>query len=161
MPETARNGYVMHKAVLITMLIAVPVVLLGATGNLWIAIAGVAAVLVANPIIWAVRKQRYFNSEQFNALRADVASLVAEHNEVVDYVEEIRAQGAFELGSSSTGQYAHLATFKNTSSWNNRRDRNVAEYAPHVHNASLQVVRSASMEPIKYLMKYFSIKAEK
>ncbi len=47
MPETARNGYVMHKAVLITMLIAVPVVLLGATGNLWIAIAGVAAVLVA------------------------------------------------------------------------------------------------------------------
>lgn len=151
----------MHKAVLITMLIAVPVVLLGATGNLWIAIAGVAAVLVANPIIWAVRKQRYFNSEQFNALRADVASLVAEHNEVVDYVEEIRAQGAFELGSSSTGQYAHLATFKNTSSWNNRRDRNVAEYVPHVHNASLQVVRSASMEPIKYLMKYFSIKAEK
>src|SRR5690606_21274577 len=58
------------------------------------------------------------------------------------------------------GQHAHLVTFQNTSAWNNRRDRNVADYAPHVHNASLQVVRNASMDPIKYLMKYFSIKAE-
>ncbi len=41
-------------------------------------------------------------------MRADVASLVAEHNEVVDYVEEIRAQGAFELGSSSTGELVKL-----------------------------------------------------
>ncbi len=44
---------------------------------------------------------------------------------------------------------------------NNRRDRNVAELAPRVHNGSLQIVRNASMEPIKYLMKYFSIKADK
>jgi hypothetical protein len=86
--------------------------------------------------------------------------VVAEHNDVVDYVEEIREQGSFELGSSSTGQYAHLASFENTSSWNNRRDRKVAEYAPHVHNASLQVVRNASADPLKYLMKYFSIKAD-
>ena len=31
---------------------------------------------------------------------------------------------------------------------------------PHVHNASLQVVRNASIDPVKYLMKYFSIKAD-
>ena len=86
--------------------------------------------------------------------------MVAEHNDVVEYVEEIREQGSFELGSSSTGQHAHLASFENTSAWNNRRDRNVAEYAPHVHNASLQVVRNASADPLKYLMKYFSIKAD-
>ena len=115
--------------------------------------------LIANPIIWKVRKNRYFNSEQLQWLRAQVASVVAEHNDVVNYVAEIRDQGAFELGASSTGQYAHLANLENTSAWNNRRDRNVAEYAPHVHNASLQVVRNASMEPIKYLMKYFEIKA--
>lgn len=36
----------------------------------------------------------------------------------------------------------------------------MADYAPHVHNASLQVVRNASADPIKYLMKYFSIKAD-
>lgn len=92
-------------------------------------------------------------------MRADVAALVIEHNEVVSYVAEIRSRGSFELGASSTGQYAHLATFENTSAWNNRRDRNVTEYAPHVHNASLQVVRNASIDPIKYLMKYFNIKA--
>ena len=39
------------------------------------------------------------------------------------------------------------------------QDRNVAEYAPHVHNAS-QVVRTASTDPIKYLMTYFSVKAD-
>ncbi|MDJ0355730.1 HNH endonuclease [Paenarthrobacter sp. PH39-S1] len=139
---------------------AVPIVFLGIAGGFGVFI-GLALVLIANPIIWKVRKDGYFNSEQFQALRTDVASVAAEHNDVVNYVAEIRAQGSFELGASSTGQYAHLATFENTSSWNNRRDRNVAEYAPHVHNASLQVVRNASMDPIKYLMKYFSIKADK
>lgn len=134
-------------------------VLGAATGNGWIAILLFVAVLVANPIIWKVRKSLYFNSEQFQTLRAQIASVVAEHNEVVNYVAEIRSQGSFELGTSTTGQHAHLATFENTSAWNNRRDRNVAEYAPHVHNASLQVVRNASMEPIKYLMKYFGVKA--
>ncbi|WP_198415648.1 HNH endonuclease [Cryobacterium sandaracinum] len=78
----------------------------------------------------------------------------------MNYVAEIRSQGSFELGASSAGQYAHLATFENNSAWNNRRDRNVSDYAPQVHNTSLQVVRNASVEPIKYVMKYFSIKAD-
>lgn len=149
----------MPKWLFITLLIAAPIILGGSTGNGFVMLLAIAMVLIANPFIWKVRKNRYFNSEQFQSLRAQVASVVAEHNDVVNYVAEIRDQGAFELGASSTGQYAHLANFKNTSAWNNRRDRNVAEYAPHVHNASLQVVRNASMEPIKYLMKYFEIKA--
>ncbi len=124
-------------------------------------IFAVALVLIVNPIIWTIRKNRYFNSEQFKELCNDAASLVSEHNEVVKYVAEIRSQGSFELGASSTGKHAHLASFENTSAWNYRRDRNKAEYAPHVHNASLQVVRRASAEPIKYLMKYFHIKADK
>ncbi|MGD7733664.1 HNH endonuclease [Propionibacteriaceae bacterium G57] len=151
----------MPKGLFITLLIAAPIILGGATGNIVVAIVSIVLVLIANPIIWKVRKDRYFNSEQFQTLRAHVASLVAEHNDVVNYVAEIRGQGAFELGASSTGQHAHLATFENTSAWNNRRDRNMAEYAPHVHNASLQVVRNASVEPIKYLMKYFDIKANR
>ena len=32
--------------------------------------------------------------------------------------------------------------------------------APNVHNCSLQVVRNASGDPLKYVMKYFSIKAD-
>jgi hypothetical protein len=148
------------KPLLITLAIAVPILLTGISGSGWVGLLALGIILVANPIIWTIRKNRYFKSEEFNRLRSEVASVVSEHNEVVNYVAEIRSEGSFELGTSSTGRYAHLATFENTSAWNNRRDRNVAQYAPHVHNASLQVVRNASVEPIKYLAKYFSIKAD-
>lgn len=150
----------MPRPLFISLLITAPILLGGISGSGLFAIFVFVLVLVANPIIWRVRKDRYFNSEQFHALRTEIVAVVAEHNEVVNYLDEIRSQGSFELGASSTGQYSHLATFENNSAWNNRRDRNIAEYAPHVHNASLQVVRNASTDPIKYLMKYFSIKAD-
>lgn len=146
----------MPRWLFITLLIVLPLLFAPIDPTLFI--LALAGVLIANPIIWKYRKNKYFNSEEFQTLRDQVASVVTEHNEVVNYVAEIRDQGAFELGASSTGQYAHLANFENTSTWNYQRDRNVAEYAPHVHNASLQVVRNASMDPIKYLMKYFEIR---
>ena len=111
-------------------------------------------------VIRHIRKERYFASEEFAAHKAKIAAVVAEHNEVTAYTEQIRDHGSFALGSSSTGQHANLASFENTSNWNYRRDRNVADYAAtNVHNCSLQVVRNASADPIKYLMKYFDIKA--
>ncbi|MEJ1229850.1 MAG: hypothetical protein WDM88_03130 [Galbitalea sp.] len=151
----------MPKPLFITLLIAAPIVLGAVSRNVLVALVVLAVILIANPIIWAVRKNRYFGSEQFQALRTEIVSVVAEHNEMVSYVAEIRARGSFGLGQSTVAQNAHLATFENQSAWNYRRDRNVAEYAPQVHNASLQIVRSASQDPIKYLMKYFSIKADK
>lgn len=150
----------MPKPLFITLVIAVPIIVAVSTGSFWLTAFTLALVIVANPIVRTIRKNLYFASEHFQTLKAQIASVVSEHNDVVNYVHEIRSQGSFELGFSSTGQNAHLASFQNTSSWNNRRDRNVAEYAPHVHNASLQVVRNASTDPIKYLMKYFSIKAD-
>ena len=143
---------------LLTILIVVAfLMVVGATDSFSLTVLLFGLILIAGPLIRFIRKNRYFASEQFHSVKNEIASVVAEHNEVVNYVEEIRAKGAFELGSSSTGQYAHLATFENSSRWKNRRDRNVAAYAPHVHNASLQIVRNASIEPIKYVMKYFSI----
>lgn len=147
----------MPGCLFITIVIALPP-LFGAIHPI-LFIFALAGVLIGNSLIWKYRKNKYFNGEEFQTLRAQIASVVAEHNEVVNYVAEIRNQGSFELGASSSGQYAHLANFENTSRWNYQRDRNVAEYAPHVHNASLQVVRNASVDPIKYLMKYFEIKA--
>jgi 5-methylcytosine-specific restriction endonuclease McrA len=112
-------------------------------------------------VIGYILKERYFASEEFLAHKDRIASVVAEHNEVAKYVSEIRSRGTFTLGASSTGTQSHLATFQNTSHWNYRRDRNVANYqAPNVHNCSLQVVRNASADPLKYVMKYFSIKAD-
>lgn len=150
----------MPKPLFITLLIALPIIIAASTGNGWLAVLALVLTLIANPIVRNIRKNRYFASELFQMLKVEIASVVAEHNDVVNYVNEIRSEGSFELGESHTGQYAYLASFENTSAWNNRRDRNVAEYAPHVHNASLQVVRNASADPIKYLMKYFSIKAD-
>lgn len=108
-----------------------------------------------------ILKERYFASEEFLEHKNAIASFVAEHNELARYISEIRSGGSFKLGASSTGSQAHLASFQNTSRWNYRRDRNVANYqAPNVHNCSLQVVRNASANPIKYVMKYFNIKAD-
>lgn len=111
-------------------------------------------------VIREIRKNRYFASEEFLAHKAEIAAVVVEHNEVTEYTSEIRSSGSFQLGASSTGGQAYLAVSENTSRWNYRRDRNVANYADlNVHNCSLQVVRNASADPLKYLMKYFDIKA--
>lgn len=107
-----------------------------------------------------VLMKRYFASPEFLAQKQEVAEVVAEHNEVSIYVSEIRDRGKFSIGRSSTGAQAHLASYDNTSNFNYKRDRNVADYASsNVHNASLQVVRNASADPIKYLIKYFDIDA--
>jgi hypothetical protein len=104
--------------------------------------------------------RRYFASEEFIAKKEEVQSVVEEHNDVKQYVSEIRSSGTFELGASSAGSQAHLAQSSNTSRHNYKRDRNVADFAaPNVHNCSLQVVRNAKASPLKYLIKYFGIKA--
>lgn len=105
------------------------------------------------------RKEKYFKSEEFLNRKYALAEVVNDHNEMVNYINEIRNRGTFEFGTSSTGQYSHLATFTNTSRHRYKRDRNTVTVAPHVHNCSLQVVRRASQEPIKYLMKYFGFTA--
>lgn len=121
------------------------------------------ALLAAYPtyrVVRHIRKERYFASEEFLAHKAEIAAVVAEHNEITEYTSEIRSSGSFGLGASSTGAQANLASSENTSNWNYKRDRNVANYAaPNVHNCSLQVVRNAGADPLKYLMKYFNIKA--
>ena len=65
-----------------------------------------------------ILKERYFASEDFLAHKNQIASFVAEHNELADYISEIRTRGSFELGQSYTGSQAHLASFQNTSHWN-------------------------------------------
>ncbi|MFF3566844.1 HNH endonuclease [Nocardia jiangxiensis] len=126
--------------------------------------AAVAAVVLGTwglvLLIRHIRMTRYFASEEFLAHKAAIAAFVAEHNELAQYVGEISGRGTFALGGSVSGAQAHLATFQNTSRHKYRRDRNIATYqTPFVHNCSLQVVRNASADPIKYVMKYFNIKA--
>lgn len=126
----------------------------------WPLLVFLAAVALITVITLLILKERYFSSEGFQKIRAEIVSVVHEHNEIADYVKEIRYKRRFAIGRSSTGSHAHLAESKNTSSWAYKRDKHVAEYgSTNVHNAGLQVVRNAAAEPIKYLMKYFDIPA--
>ena len=112
-------------------------------------------------IVRHISKKRYFASEEFLAGKKEIAAIVSEHNDVAEYVQSIRSNGSFDIGISSTGKHAHLASFENTSNHNYQRERNVTNFgSSNVHNCSLQIVRSASQNPIKYLMKYFNVKAD-
>jgi hypothetical protein len=111
-------------------------------------------------VVLVILKERYFASEEFLKVKEEIHDVVEEHNDISDYVQEIRDQRTFTIGRSSTGRHAHLAESTNTSSWGYKRDRYVADYGSElVHNAGLQVVRNAAADPIKYLMKYFDIPA--
>jgi len=134
-------------------------VVLGLMIQYWYICLLVAVALISPRIVRHIRMKRYFASESFLAHKEAVAGVVEEHNEVAAYTTEIRTSGTFELGASSTGTQAHLATSENTSRHAHRRDRNVADYASsNVHNCSLQVVRNAASDPLKYLTKYFNIR---
>lgn len=146
---------------IILFLIGGYLLLTGQFKNLLILILIVGG-FIAIGLIWHAilerKANKYFNSEEFKNLLTEIKQLVDEHNDIKAYVDEIGGTGVFDLAQSETGRNAHLATFTNTSRHGYRRDRNKATYAPHVYNASLQVVRNASQNPVKYFCKYFDVK---
>lgn len=134
---------------------------IGLVINYWYVPVLIVAAYSALRLVRYIRKERYFASEPFLAQKRALGAVVAEHNEVARYATDIRNRASFTLGASRTGAQADLASWQNTSRYNYRRDRNVANYqARNVHNCSLQVVRNTSADPVKYLMKYFHIKAD-
>ena len=109
-------------------------------------------------IVRIERKRRYFASPKFLSQKEQVSDVVAEHNQITLYVAELRNSSTFSVGGSSSGSQAHLTSYDNTSRYNYRRDRNIANYSSgNVQNGSLQVVRNAHSDPIKYLIKYFVV----
>jgi len=108
-------------------------------------------------IVRAIRQSLYFHGTVFRSQRDLWAAFVADCNDLNQYIDSLNVHGSLKF-SSDSGQYAGLSRYTNTSHWNYRRDRNTVTYAPEVHNCSLQIVRRAHDEPIKYLEKYFGIK---
>lgn len=123
-------------------------------------LAAFALLLLLLRLLRWVRKEVYFASRGFRAHRAAIAAFVADHNELGRYIAEINARGSFEIGWSPSGLQSHLADFRNTSYHRYSRNRNVPIHAPNVHLCSLQIVRAASLDPLKYLMKYFDVRPE-
>lgn len=109
-------------------------------------------------LILNIKKKRYFNSEEFLEHKRKIDSTIKEYNEISNYVHSIPNSNIF-VPKDVSGEHSHLAKFENTSKHNYVRDRNEKKLKDNnVHQASLQVVRKASEEPIKYLSKYFNIK---
>lgn len=102
-------------------------------------------------------KERYFLSKEFIQHKMQIDSFVKEYNDIAKYVEQFQTI-SLQSNSSDKYKYAHLATGSNTSAYNIQRNRNVVNPSRYVHNASLQVVRKAELEPLKYLCKYFDFK---
>lgn len=126
--------------------------LIGFTLAITLVILGVIGVFVYG--------QRYFTSEEFLDAKQDVSEMVEQHNRLARYAHEIERHPSAVLGGASTGQYAHLAVSENTSNWNYQRDKHVRAYGDErVHNGSLDMVRRAESDPIKYVMKYFDLPA--
>jgi hypothetical protein len=120
----------------------------------------IVLIAISPKVIRIILKKRYFSSEEFLRQKVEISSVVDAYNEIAQYVTEIRDEGKFDIGHSSTGEQAYLAETHNTSKYGYKRDRNVAEYSSrNVHNGSLQIVRNAAADPIKYLIKYFDIEA--
>lgn len=150
-----RNQRARTWLIILGVFIGIPLVV-----GLWELVLALGLAYGAFRLTRYILMRRYFKSPEFLAKKDEIQSVVTEHNDVKQYVSEIRQSEKFELGTSSTGSQSHLAETTNTSSHNYKRDRHVADFSSsNVHNCSLQVVRNAKADPLKYLMKYFEIKA--
>ena len=122
---------------------------------------GIPAIAVygAYRLIRYYRKEKYFKSESFLEHREKIDSLVSEYNEISDYLDTLPYENTFSSNSDKY-KYSHLARSENTSLFNITRDKYKKElHSDYVCQTSLQGVRKASEEPIKYLCKYFNIEA--
>lgn len=104
-------------------------------------------------------KEKYFQSPEFLNHKAKIDSTINDYNEIANYVRSIPNDNQF-IPDNAKSKYSDLATFENTSRQDYKRDKNKKHLnSNNVYSASLQVVRNASEQPIKYLCKYFDIPA--
>ena len=105
-----------------------------------------------------IRKTLYFKSDSFLEHKKEIDETINDYNEIAVYVSELPQNNQFI--AQKNYNHSHLAKTTNTSQHNYKRNRNSRNLkSTNVYPASLNIVRKASEEPIKYLCKYFSIDA--
>lgn len=128
--------------------------------DLWGYVALVAIFYLLYRLIRYLRMKLYFKSADFKDKKQAIQSTVDEYNEIADYLATLPSNNDFGA-TTNQFEHAHLAKYENTSNYKMKRDKNKKTLNDkHVHQASLQIVRKASEEPIKYLTKYFNINAD-
>lgn len=119
--------------------------------------------LIADPILTSIAiggyfglrwyKNSYFNGEEFRLHKEKSSELVKEYNDLANYIKEVNKNNT--AGFTDMSRHSNLAEFINTSTHNYKRDKYTDTVDSNVRKSSLNIVRSASREPIKYLEKYF------
>lgn len=105
-------------------------------------------------IIRNSKMKKYFNSKEFLKHKKSIYNTIQDYNEIAQYAKEIPNNNNF---IPKEKDYSYLASFENTSTHNYKRDKNIPSNSENTYSTSLQIVRKASKEPIKYLCKYFKI----
>lgn len=140
------------------IIIAVVALIIAIVGSLLPYFLIVLGIYILYRIVRYIMKNRYFNSPEFLEQKDKVDTTIAEYNDIAQYVKDIPNNNQF-VPLEDKHEYAHLATFENTSVHQYKRDKNKKTLnKSNVYQSSLQIVRKASEEPIKYLCKYFNIK---
>lgn len=128
--------------------------------QLWLYAILIALFYLLIRVVRYIRMKMYFNSDKFKDKKATIQATIDEYNEIADYLATLPNNNDFGA-TSNQFQYANLAKYENTSKYKMKREKNKKTLNDkHVHQASLQIVRKASEEPIKYLTKYFNINAD-
>ena len=146
------------KVILATLLFVAVSTVLALALEYWYVLLLAVFLFFLPRIVREIRMRIYFASAEFRSHLDQISKLVAEHNELSTYITEIRQNRRFSIGRSLSGSGATFSTFENTSKLGYKRDRNTVDLSSEqVHHTSLQVVRNASLDPIRYLIKYFEI----
>lgn len=116
----------------------------------------VVGVLFSTFLIREFRKHRYFSSDEFYLCCLKLKMLVNEYNDIEQYIDSLSNTDFFNFSVKKTNR-SLVNTIANNSKYVYASSNNVDSTNDYVCYCSLQVLKSASKHPIKYLCKYFGI----
>lgn len=107
-------------------------------------------------LVFKIYESIYYRSEKFVNLKDRISSYTKDCNDLNSHIEDLKK---VHIGFDQT-TYGTAST-KDVSRWNYKRPK-LAEKssAQNVHSCSRSVCSSAADQPIKYVCKYFNIKAD-
>lgn len=125
-------------------------------------IALVLAILLIYLLYRLIRyicKNIYFHSKSFKNEKVQIKETIKDYNDISEYSKTLPNNNHFIYNNENMGYFDEAVSYINTSKYKYIRDRNTNAYGLNICNVSLQIVRKAANEPVKYLCKYFNIKA--
>lgn len=107
-------------------------------------------------LAFKIYEAAYFRSSKFKTLKDSVTQHVADCNALNEHIHELEATEV----PGSTRQGSGTARFTDVSRWNYQRAKLKAQTdATNVYSCSRTVCANARKDPMKYVCKYFSVKA--